>query len=141
MALIATTLVGALCFATSRVGTGQVYVWLVNASGLAGFITWMGIAWSHYCFRRAYKAQGKDVADLPYKALFYPAGPIIALIMCAVVVVGQSLDVITGEFSIMKLPGYLYLACVFFLALWGGHKLVTRSRAVNPREADLSRHV
>ena len=140
VALIATTLVGALCFATSRVGTGQVYVWLVNASGLAGFITWMGIAWSHYCFRRAYKAQGKDVADLPYKALFYPAGPIIALIMCAVVVVGQSLDVITGEFSIMNFLA-IYIGLLFFLALWGGHKLVTRSRAVNPREADLSRHV
>ena len=140
MALVATSLVGALCFATSRVGTGQVYVWLVNASGLAGFITWMGIAWSHYCFRRAYKAQGKSVKDLPYKASFYPAGPIIALIMCAVVIVGQSLDVISGEASVMDFLA-IYIGLLFFLALWGGHKLVTRAPAVKPEEADLSRHI
>ncbi|MDU5317085.1 MAG: gamma-aminobutyrate permease, partial [Varibaculum cambriense] len=116
------------------------YVWLVNASGLAGFITWMGIAWSHYCFRRAYKAQGKSVKDLPYKASFYPAGPIIALIMCAVVIVGQSLDVISGEASVMDFLA-VYIGLLFFLALWGGHKLVTRAPAVKPEEADLSRHI
>ncbi|MDU7731404.1 MAG: amino acid permease [Actinomyces sp.] len=137
-ALAATCLIGAACFATSRVGSGVVYSWLVNASGLAGFITWMGIAWSHFCFRRAYKAQGKDPKDLPYRALLYPAGPLIALAMCAIVVVGQSLDVIAGEFSVIKFIG-IYIGLFFFLAIWGGHKLVTRSCAVDPMNADLSR--
>ena len=60
--------------------------------------------------------------------------------MCAIVVVGQSLDVITGEFSILNFLG-IYIGLIFFLALWIGHKLVTRCPAVKPEEADLSRHV
>ena len=43
-ALVMSTLVGAACFISSLIGDGKAYEWLVNASGLAGFITWMGIA-------------------------------------------------------------------------------------------------
>lgn len=41
-ALLATTAVGAIGFLASLLGSGQAYTWLVNASGLAGFITWVG---------------------------------------------------------------------------------------------------
>ncbi|MGR5879012.1 hypothetical protein ACT7DO_04695 [Bacillus pacificus] len=34
-------------------------MWLLNASGMSGFIAWVGIAISHYRFRKAYIAQGK----------------------------------------------------------------------------------
>ena len=43
-ALLATTAIGGACFLTSLLGDGDAYVWLVNCSGLAGFITWMGVA-------------------------------------------------------------------------------------------------
>ena len=89
-ALYATTAVGAACFLTTFIGDGAAYVWLVSASGLAGFIVWMGIAWSHYRFRRAYVAQGHDPKDLPYRAFLFPLGPIVALVMCAVVILGQN---------------------------------------------------
>lgn len=138
-ALIATCLVGAACFATSRIGSGTVYVWLVNASGLAGFITWMGIAWSHYKFRRAFRAQGHDLSELPFKAPWYPAGPLIALGMCTVVVVGQSLDIIRSDFSFLQFFS-IYLGLFLFLGIWIGHKIVTRSPKVHPQDADLSRH-
>lgn len=68
--LLATTLVAALF--TSLIGDGSAYTWLVNASGLAGFITWAGIALSHYKFRKAYVAQGNDLVDLPFRAAFFP---------------------------------------------------------------------
>lgn len=137
-ALVATAIIGAACFATSKVGSGEVYTWLVNASGLAGFITWMGIAWSHYCFRRALKAQGISASKLPYRALWYPAGPLIALLMCVVVVLGQSLDVILEDFSIIQFIG-IYIGLAFFLLLWGGHKLIKGTKKVDPKLADLSR--
>lgn len=137
-ALFATTAIGMLCFLTSLIGSGQAYIWLVNASGLAGFITWLGVALSHYKFRKAYVAQGKNLDDLPYKALFYPAGPIIALIMCIVVIIGQIQYAFDGGFSPI---GFLaaYIGLFLFLALWGIHKVVTKSKAVKPEEADLSR--
>ncbi|WP_040159234.1 amino acid permease [Mobilicoccus massiliensis] len=137
-ALTATALVGALCFIVSLVGTGTAYEILVSASGLAGFITWMGIAWCHFNFRRAYVRQGHDPNDLPYKAALFPIGPIVALIMCAVVIVGQSLEFFTGEGDLKHFL-LAYLGLPFFLALWGGHKLVTRSQKVDLAHADLTR--
>ena len=137
-ALIGTTAIGALCFISSLIGDGAAYTWLVNASGLAGFITWMGIAWCHYKFRRAFLAQGHSVDELPFKAVFFPLGPIIALLMCAFVVAGQNLEVYTGNIDLGTLISS-YVGLPLFLALWWGHKLVTKAPKVDPMEADLSR--
>ena len=40
-ALLVTTAIGGVSFITSLVGSGTTYLWLVNASGMAGFITWL----------------------------------------------------------------------------------------------------
>lgn len=139
-ALLATCFIGLACFLTTFLGEGQAYVWLVNASGLAGFITWMGIAWSHYRFRKAYVLQGGDVNDLHYKAMFFPLGPIVALIMCAIVIVGQGYSVIVaGDVSLVSLVSS-YLGLPLFLLLWLGHKFVTKDKGVRLEDADVSSH-
>lgn len=140
LALIATAMVGGVCFATSKVGSGVVYAWLLNASGLAGFITWMGIAWSHYRFRKAFRAQNLPMSMLKYKARWYPIGPIIALVMCAVVIIGQSLDLLTGNLELLKFVG-IYIGLILFLVIWVGHKIATGSKLVKLEEADLSQNV
>ena len=138
-ALLATTFIGAGCFLTSLIGDGGAYVWLVNASGLAGFITWMGIAWCHYRFRKAYVAQGHDIDDLPFKARWFPLGPIVALVLCAVVIAGQNYQAFLGHVDWRALLTS-YLGLPLFLALWLGHKLVTKSPRVTYETANLSRH-
>lgn len=137
-ALIATTLIGAACFMSSLVGDGNAYVWLVSASGLAGFITWMGVAWSHWKFRRAYVAQGNDPKDLPFRAKFYPAGPVVALIMCTVVILGQGYDAIFGSHDFTALISS-YIGLPLFFGLWVVHKLVAKAPKVDPKTADLAR--
>lgn len=138
-ALLVTSLVGAFCFIASLIGDGGAYVWLVNASGLAGFITWMGIAWCHHRFRRAYLAQGRSLSDLPFRARWFPLGPVVALVMCAIVIVGQNYQAFTGRVDVHGLLSS-YIGLPLFLALWGGHKLVTRAPGVRLEDADLSRH-
>ncbi|NNG39449.1 amino acid permease [Flexivirga sp. ID2601S] len=125
-ALLATTAIGALCFLTSLLGDGVAYTWLINASGLAGFITWLGIAWSHYNFRRAFLRQGHSLDELPYRAAFFPAGPIIAMVMCAIVIVGQNYQAFTSDTIDVKALLSSYLGLPLFLAIWWGHKLITR---------------
>lgn len=137
-ALLATTGLALACFGTYLVSEETAYTWLVNASGLAGFMTWMGIAWSHFNFRRAYVLQGNDPKDLPYRAAFFPLGPIIALIMCAVVVVGQNSELIKGKIDLGSLAS-THIGLVLFLGLWIGAKLVLRQPKVDLRTADLSR--
>ena len=138
-ALLATTAIGGLCFLTALLGDGTAYVWLVSASGLAGFITWMGIAWSHYRFRRAYVTQGGDPDDLPFKARWFPLGPIVALVMCAVVIVGQNYEAfLSGGLDFLTVAS-AYIGLPLFLALWLGHKLATKAPAVRYEDADLTR--
>lgn len=140
-ALLMTTAVGAACFLTTLIGDGAAYVWLVSASGLAGFLVWMSIAWSHYRFRRAYVAQGGDVADLPYKARLFPLGPAVALLLCTVVILGQNLEAFSGGGVDVLAALSSYIGLPLFLGLWLGHRLVTgkASRMVRYEEADLSR--
>ncbi len=64
-ALYATTLIGALCFLTSFIGDKTVYTWLLNASGMCGFIVWLGIAVSHYRFRKASSCKVATSATCP----------------------------------------------------------------------------
>ncbi|MDI8799891.1 hypothetical protein MJM59_30530, partial [Salmonella enterica subsp. enterica serovar Montevideo] len=45
---------------------------------MTGFIAWLGIAISHYRFRRGYVIQGYDVNDLPYRSGFFPLGPTLS---------------------------------------------------------------
>lgn len=137
-ALIVTTLIGAVCFISSLIGDGAAYTWLINASGLAGFITWMGIAWSHYRFRKAFIIQGRDLSELPYRARFYPAGPIVALVMCTIVIIGQNYEALLGNRDFVSLLTS-YIGLPLFLGVWGVHKLVTKAPAVKLSEADLSR--
>ncbi|WP_233568589.1 amino acid permease [Kocuria soli] len=139
-ALWATAAFGLLAFGTTWFGNGAVYTWLINASALAGFIVWAGIAWTHYNFRKAFKAQGRSVSELPFRAKFFPAGPLIALAMCLLVIVGQSYEAfINGTITPVSLLSS-YLGLPLFLAFWWGHKLVTGSKRVEPAQADLSRN-
>ena len=78
-AMALTTVVAASCFLSSLVGDGTAYTWLVSVSSLCGFIVWLGIAVSHFQFRRAYLKQGNSLDDLPFRARWYPVGPILAL--------------------------------------------------------------
>ena len=98
----------------------------------------MGIAWSHYRFRKAYTAQGKDLADLPYRARFFPLGPMIALALCAVVILGQNYQAFVGDIDLLAALS-AYIGLPLFLALWLGHRLVTGSRMVRYEDADLTR--
>ena len=138
-ALLATTAVALLCFLSYLFGEDSAYTWIVNASGLAGFITWVGIAWCHLKFRKAYVAQGKDVNDLPFKAKLYPLGPIVALVMCLLVIAGQNYEALLGQGDFVSLLSS-YIGLPLFLILWAGHKLATKAPKIDPLHADLSMH-
>ncbi|WP_018024006.1 amino acid permease [Corynebacterium ulceribovis] len=139
-ALYATTAVGMAGFITSLVGDGAAYTFLLTLSALAGFITWMGISWSHYKFRAALKAQNKSLDELPYRAKFFPLGAVIALVLCFGVVIGQAYGPIVNQENMFAILSP-YLGIPVFLALWFGHKMVKKTKGVDPAHADLSRVV
>ena len=137
LALLATLAVGSLAFLTSFFGDGVVYIWLLNASGLSGFIAWLGIAISHYRFRKAYVAQGKDLNDLPYRAKLFPFGPIFAFILCLIVVLGQNYSAFTGGSIDWYGVVVSYIGLPLFLIIWFGYKFKYKTKIIPLQKCDL----
>jgi len=93
LALLATAFVVLIIFVIQSV-TPKAIDFILAASGLTGFIAWLGIAISHYRFRRAYVAQGMDTQKLVYKAKLFPFGPLFAFGLCLLVIIGQDSQMI-----------------------------------------------
>ncbi|MFF2450644.1 amino acid permease [Neobacillus sp. NPDC058068] len=137
-ALIATSLVGTLAFLASLFGDGKVYNWLLNASGMSGFIAWLGIAVCHYRFRKAFAAQGKDLSLLPYKSKFFPFGPIFAFSVCGFVVLGQNYTAFMGGHIDWNGVLVSYIGLPLFLILWLGYKFTKKTKVIPLEKCDLT---
>lgn len=135
-ALIGTTTVGLFTFLMSIFGT-QIYTFLVSASGLTGFIAWLGIAISHYRFRRALKKQGKSLKNLKYRAKLFPLGPLLSFVLCVLVIIGQDLksfaDLNWQAISIS------YMSVPLFLILFFYYKLRYHTKLIPLEQVDLSK--
>ncbi|MED3690157.1 amino acid permease [Peribacillus butanolivorans] len=135
-ALIATSLVGCLAFLASFFGDGVVYIWLLNASGMAGFVTWVGIAIAHYRFRKAYVAQGLDLNALPYLAKGFPTGPIFALVLCIFIIIGQGYQAFSSSGIDWNSMFVSYIGLILFFALWFGYKIKYKTKIIPLEECD-----
>jgi len=138
-ALLATGAIGALCFLTSMFG-GQVYLWLLNASGMTGFIAWLGIAISHYRFRKGFLAQGHSLGDLPYVAPAFPFGPLFAFGLCFLVIVGQNYAAFLADQIDWVGIAATYVGIPLFLVFWLGHKFKNRTSVVPYSEMEFPKH-
>ncbi|MFD2613879.1 amino acid permease [Paenibacillus gansuensis] len=137
-ALMVTAAIGLFAFFSSFFGDGKVYIWLLNASGMTGFIAWLGIAVSHYRFRRAFKAQGKSLEELPFRSRWFPFGPLLAAVMCIVVIIGQAIGAVSdGQVDWVYLIAS-YIGIPLFLIFWLGYKFKHRTKLLKLEECDLS---
>ncbi|GMA63636.1 hypothetical protein GCM10025859_40760 [Alicyclobacillus fastidiosus] len=138
-ALIVNVLFALASLLLSFLGHQAVYTWMLNASGLTGFIAWLGISVSHYRFRRAYIKQGRDVKDLAYRAKWYPFGPIFAIVLCLVIVIGQDCSAFTDGSIDWKGIAATYIGIPLFLALWFGYKWTKKTKVVPLDACDFRR--
>ncbi|GJM48113.1 amino acid permease [Weissella soli] len=138
-ALLLTVAVGLFSFLTSVLGP-DIYYYLVAASGLTGFIAWIGIAVSHYRFRRAWIKQGHSVSELRYHAKWFPFGPILALILSFVVVIGQDTSSFAGSITHWNWEAIIttYMSVPLFLVLYFSYKIKNKSRVRKLEDIDLS---
>ncbi|WP_260288091.1 amino acid permease [Peribacillus aracenensis] len=137
LALCATAIIGLVSFLASLFGNGSVFIWLINASALTGFIKWFGIAASHYRFRKAYVAQGRDLNELPFKAKWYPLGPVITLVFFVVFILGQTLF-FGNQIGWAEILA-TYIGLPIFLLLWLGYKIIKKTKMVPLMECDFER--
>ncbi|EXT45731.1 amino acid permease family protein [Acinetobacter sp. 25977_1] len=136
-ALYATTFIAAFCFLTTFIGEKQVFNWLLNMSGMCGFIVWLGIAISHYRFRKGYIAQGYKLDDLAYRAKFFPFAPWFAFILCSIIILGQNYQaVLGGKIDWMGLLS-TYISLPLFLVIWLGYKWKNKTKLIPYDQMDV----
>ena len=137
MALFGTTVIGLLTFLSSLFGD-RIYIFLVSASGLTGFIAWLGIAISHLRFRQAFVKQGHDVSELRYHAKLFPFGPLFAFFLCMVVIIGQDLH----SFATLdwQAIGVTYMSIPLFIVLFFYYKIRYHTKLIPLDKVDLTKH-
>jgi len=138
LSLLATALVVLFIFIIQSV-TPQAVDFILAASGLTGFIAWLGIAISHYRFRKAYVAQGYDTKQLIYKAKWFPFGPIFAFILCLLVIIGQDSKMIFEGIFEWKGIFITYMGIPFFLFFYFFHKIKHKTTLIPLKDVDLTK--
>ncbi|KAJ7035989.1 amino acid permease [Mycena alexandri] len=71
-ALILTLAFSCLTFLATIWGEGVAFTWFINLTGISALFTWIAIAAINLRFRQAFKAQGRELSDLPFQAPFSP---------------------------------------------------------------------
>jgi len=142
-ALIATALVASLAFFTTFIGEGKIYYIFYNAAGMTGFFAWLGIAICHFRFRAAYQVQGRKLEDLKYKAKWYPFGPILAIILCTIVIFFANIWVFQNDQSfltnLLSFDGITnYMLIPIFLIMYLGYKFLKGTKLVPLKDCDFS---
>ncbi|WP_102716156.1 amino acid permease [Paenibacillus castaneae] len=135
--LLATAALGMLAFLASFFGDGVVYLWLLNASGMSGFIVWLGIAISHYRFRKAFIYQGHRLDELSYRAKWFPLGPILAMLLCIIVIGGQFVGALKDGRIDWPYIVASYIGIPLFLSIYLGHKWKHRTKLLTLSECKL----
>lgn len=138
-ALIATTFVAMLCFLTSMFEDQKVYLWLLNLSGMTGFIAWLGIAISHYRFRKGYVAQGLDLHQLPYRSSLFPFGPVFAFVLCLIITLGQNYEAFLQDTIDWQGVIATYIGLPLFFIIFLGYKVIKKTKWVKYEDMDFSR--
>lgn len=136
LGVLATCLVACVAFLTKGIGDSVVYTWLYNATGLTGFITWLGTCIAHLRFRAAWRAQGHDANELTFRARLYPWGTWYALLVCVAVILGQGVNYVSEGTAQGILVAYIGLPIA--IALYVGYKVARRTRTIPLRDVDLT---
>jgi yeast amino acid transporter len=81
---------GLLAFINEAKGVGtKVFNWLLALSGLSNFFIWGSICIAHIRFRQAWKAQGRELKEIPYHAPFGVWGSAVGAFMNAIFLIAQ----------------------------------------------------
>ncbi|KAF9920570.1 hypothetical protein FBU30_009577 [Linnemannia zychae] len=131
------TAIASIAFVADVVGTGIVFEWLVNLTGMSALLTWMSISIIHLRFRAAFKAQDRSLSDLPYIAPLFPYSCYISIALSLMIVFLQGYQAVTADpFEVKGIVAVFVGAPVFFATILGW-KLYHKTKLVPLMEVDL----
>ncbi|KAJ6259592.1 amino-acid permease inda1 [Drechslerella dactyloides] len=120
----------------------EIFDWLLALSGLSALFTWGSICYCHIRFRAAWKAQGRTLDEIPFKAAFGVVGSWIGLGIIVVVLIAQfyvALFPPALEGKLNSATGFFkaYLAFFVTLAFWAIGYFWKGGGLIKPLDVDL----
>lgn len=137
-ALITTYIIIVLVIVYANFNANAVFN-LLNIIGSMVIVVWGSSIWSQIRLRQAIKKQGKNPDKLlPYKAPFYPVGPIIVLFTLLFLLLGSSFGSIASGDILGVIRNFtpLFILAIIYIV----HKLIKRTHFVKLEEIDLTPH-
>ena len=134
--LCVVTLFPCLAFLNVSSGSAKVLTWFTNIITAAQIIDYIVICITYIYFHRACKAQGVNRRLMPYYASFQPYSAWIPLVFLTCVVTCYGYPVfLPGNWAIDTFFTF-YMMVLIDPVLFVGWKLIKRTKAVKPEEAD-----
>lgn len=133
--ILITNAVGSLAMMNISTGASEAYGYIVNLSGVSTFLVWGSISFMHIRFRRAWANQGRSIAEIPYKSMFYPyvayfglaANIFLALVQGWTTLSPFKKDKFVDAYILLPLFGVIYLAGKLY---WRGKDKLDRKSVV-----------
>ncbi|KAI3396062.1 hypothetical protein diail_479 [Diaporthe ilicicola] len=126
-----------LSFLAVSNGTAQAVQWLANLTEAGQIIDYIVMCLTYIYFHRALKVQGVSRDTLPYKGWFQPYSAWIGLVGEIFVVSCYGYETfLPGSWDTGTFFSY-YLMIFVAILMYGGWKILKRTKVVRPEDADL----
>ncbi|KAF4544027.1 Amino acid permease [Lasiodiplodia theobromae] len=134
-ALVVTNATGFLSLLNLSSGAGEIYTWIVSITGVSTFITWGAICACQIRLRRAMRAQGVPLEDLPFRAQWDGFTPWFGLGLSVFFIFFQGWTAFApwdAETFVMN-----YVTIAIFITLAVSWKVLKKSKWARSESADL----
>ncbi len=135
LAIIFTSLFGALSMMNVSTGAGQAYTYIVNLSGVSTFLVWGAISFIHLRFRSAWAKQGRHEIQLPFKSTLYPWNAYFGLVANLFLALSQGWQTLSPFNAGNFVDAYILLPV--FAIIYIGYKVIFKTKHRRLREIDL----
>ncbi|CCL99850.1 uncharacterized protein FIBRA_01874 [Fibroporia radiculosa] len=130
-ALLATSSVSILCFATSFIGSGTLWGWLQNIVGVSNQIAWLSIGIASWKFRRAWLRQGRPLHEMKFRATWtWPWGPPFVIVSVIILIAVQGWSSVIPTFSFVDFISF-YIEIPTMLVMYFGWTLFKSPSALS----------
>ena len=139
-ALILTTAIGLFAFLTSF--HRRKVLRILGLLNISGSLRLHRMGWYRsisLSFPSCLHAQGRDLSELPYKAWLFPVGPILAFILCVIIIAGQNYSAFTGETIDWYGVSVAYIGLPNLLCSLPRLQYINKTKVVPLKEVNLDR--
>lgn len=126
---------GLLSLMNVSTGAAEAYGYIVSLSGVAVFIVWGSVSFMQIRFRQAWKIQGRDYKDIPYRGALYPYLPVVSIILNLFLALIQGWSYFVPFQAGNWVDAYVLLP--FFFVLYFFFKIINKTKWVKSSDADL----